>query len=173
MLIIILIQGCHYSESENNNLLSYEQFKKLFNELSEEFLPTNFVKVASTDNVELVAIDKESSFGKREILTLTGEQSNQETQERVVYGNEENKQIIYIDIIYLTKELDKDMVYWNSGALNEQLDNDIIKNFDENILSFYNILIKVTVFTEGIGKDSNTILRETTLELVNYLNKND
>lgn len=180
MVIGLLLQGCSSEKSNNSSvksnsnqsqtLISYDNYKKLFNDMSEKFLPAGFSKEAATDNVSIVAINKESSFGKRENLTVDGKQSDQETQKRIAYEDKEHKYILFIDIIYLNKELDKDLVYWNTNFLEKYKNNSLISKFDDNILSYHNLLIKMTMFSEGESSAiSSDVIRKSTLEMVKFL----
>lgn len=180
LVLCILIQGCSKNQTKQtnldneNNFISYEQYKELFSDLSESFLPNDCVKLTETENLYLIAIDKENSFGKRQFLTLDGEQSNTPTQQSLCYESTNKDFILYIDLIYLNKELDNDLIYWNSGFAGEFIDKDLADIYRENILSFHNILVKITLLRKN---DSNTstfdFFRLTTMEIVEYLNSYD
>ena len=155
IFVSAFLSGC----SKKTELISYDEYNKLFNDISKNFTPPNLTKTFSQDQLMLVAIDKENSFGKRQFLTLDGEQSHTPTQKKIIYESKELKCTILIDIIYLNKELDKDMVYWNSYPS---------QGYGDIVLSYRNLLINMTKFSEG--EESGDILRRTSLKMVEYLN---
>ncbi|MEF2966107.1 hypothetical protein V3851_09725 [Paenibacillus sp. M1] len=133
----------------DNKLFSYEQYRTLFNDMAAQLKLPSSKMIEKTDDTNLVAIDKEFSLGKRSILTLDGEQSNTETQERIYY-QDENQVITIIDLVYLNTSLGKDMIFWPTKSADTYNENNFLHNYDECMISYDNILVKVSrVSPEG------------------------
>jgi len=98
-------------ESEHESILTYQEYRKLFNDMGSQLVIPNAKLIEKTDDVNLVAIDKSFSFGTRSVLTLNGDQTNQETQERIVYKDKDSEIITLIDLIYLKSFLGNDMIF--------------------------------------------------------------
>ncbi|HHT88573.1 MAG TPA: hypothetical protein GX002_06155 [Clostridiales bacterium] len=176
LVLGILTQGCLKNQTKQTNLdndngiISYEQYRKLFSDLSENFLPKDCVKLTATENLHLVIVDKDNSFGKRGFLTLDGEQSDTSTQQSICYESINKEYILYIELIYLNKELDNDLVYWHSNFADGFIDESLAKMYDENILSFHNILVKMTLLRKSDSSTSTfEFFRLTTLDMVDFL----
>ncbi|CCQ97251.1 conserved hypothetical protein [[Clostridium] ultunense Esp] len=108
----------------------------------------NAEKVEKSDATNLVAIDRSFSFGTRSIITLTGDQTDQETQERIAYKDVDTGTIILIDLIYLKSYLGNDMVFWPTQALEIYEKEPVLKNYDEAMVSYHNVLVKVSLISK-------------------------
>ncbi|MFK4372644.1 MULTISPECIES: hypothetical protein [unclassified Paenibacillus] len=53
--------------------------------MSQELQPAPFNFLESTKGNNIVSFDKEWSFGTRSMLTLDGQSTDEETQERIIY----------------------------------------------------------------------------------------
>lgn len=133
----------------DHTMISYEQYRALFRNMAAQLELPSSKLIEKTDDINLVAIDKEFSLGKRSILTLDGEQSNTETQERIYY--QDKKQVItVIDLVYLNTSLGKDMIFWPTNSTDTYNEHDFLHNYDECMLSYDNILVKISrVSPEG------------------------
>ncbi|MBJ6363933.1 hypothetical protein ACFOQM_22150 [Paenibacillus sp. GCM10012307] len=174
MFLALGISGCqNFNNGPSDKLITYEEYSNLYRNFSTNFNPPDLTKVAIEDRIALVAIDKESSFGKRSYLTVSGQQDERVSQRRLAYENTSEKYIVFVDLIYLNKLLDNDLVYWNTNSINQYKDNALLKKFDDNILSYRNILIKITMFSEGEqNAASSDVIRKTTLSIVDFLESN-
>ena len=85
-------------------------------------------------------------FGKRECMSLTGGSTNQSTQSRIVYISTDGNYILYIDLIYLDKDIGNDMVYSDVPS-KTTLKNEIVQKFRQDILSYNNSLIRITMYS--------------------------
>ena len=170
IFITLLIQGC--SNSTNKNIdstnLTYMQYVGLINKIYSNFTLENFIRVDNElKKVDLIAIDKKASFNKRTYLTLDGQQTADSTQRTLTYKDNKNN-ILSISIIYLNSSVGNDLVYMNLPS--DLVNSDIIKHFDDSILSYKNILLKVTLFTNVNQKAVDTnIIKDCTLSLVDFL----
>lgn len=153
---LLMLVGCSkssppsYAMNEvDPTMISYEQYRALFRNMAAQLELPSSKLIEKTDDINLVAIDKEFSLGKRSILTLDGEQSNTETQERIYY-QDGNQVITVIDLIYLNASLGKDMIFWPTKQTNTYNEHDFLHNYDECMISYNNILVKISrVSPEG------------------------
>ncbi len=134
-------------ESEHESILTYQEYRKLFNDMGSQLVIPNAKLIEKTDDVNLVAIDKSFSFGTRSVLTLNGDLTNQETQERIVYKDKDSEIITLIDLIYLKSFLGNDMIFWPSHETETFKQEPMLKKYEECIVSYKNILIKVTLIS--------------------------
>lgn len=151
ILVALTVSSCDVKSHDevlknDESPISYNQYRSLFDNMIKELKIADSEKTEKTDNVNLVAIDKESSFGTRSVLTLTGEQTNQETQERIIYTNKKNENLALIDLIYLHSSVGKDMIFLPASTETSR-ENPFFQKFNECILSYNNILIKITIIS--------------------------
>lgn len=168
---LILIVGCSTkTEAPPDVTLSYKEYRETFNDMSANLKIADFEKVEVSDKVNLIAVEKDFSFGKRTFLTLTGEQTNEETQERIIFQNKKSKVIGIVNLIFLEKSVGNNLIYWNSNA-SDFFDKEKIKQpFDENIIAYKNMLIKITVFpTNKKESDNIDYLYNITKDVTHYL----
>ncbi|MBE0336183.1 hypothetical protein [Paenibacillus sp. 23TSA30-6] len=103
LLCILIVTGCNDSaqqdsskpnvpsptvqvdDTKKSSSLSYKQYRDLFSDMSQELQPAPFNFLENTKGNNIVAFDKEWSFGTRSMLTLDGQPTNEETQERIIY----------------------------------------------------------------------------------------
>ncbi len=169
-ITLLSMAGCKDGNNQEAESLTYDEYVTLYQEMSQEFLPPDLSKVPLKDKIAMIAVDKKASFGKRNFLTVSGEQSERVTQRRIAYENTNKKHIVFLDLIYLNKPLDNDLIYWNSHSIDKFRDNALLKKFNDNILSYHNILIKITMFSEGEQTAAASgVVRETTLAVVDFL----
>ncbi len=177
ILFIITLIGCNtqftndYSgkPANSNDMMSYSQYRDLFNRMSNYLEIRDYKKLEQSDGVNLIAIDKKFSFNNRSVLTLTGEQTNEETQERIIYTDNDHV-VLIIDLIYLDTSLGKDMIFWRSNSTDHLKDDPVIQNIDEAILSFYNILVKISIYSKDEKLNFQTSY-DVIDQIVTYLQK--
>ncbi|WP_406879729.1 hypothetical protein [Paenibacillus barengoltzii] len=171
LLTFLILFGCSKQPSHPNeidkSLISYEQYRSLFKNMAIELELPSSKMIEKTDDINLVAIDKEFSLGKRSVLTVDGEQSDTETQERIYY-QDENHIITIIDLIYLNASLGKDMIFWPTKQTDTYREQNFLHKYDECMISYNNIIVKVTqVSPEG---DLNfTNMQQTVQAVASYL----
>lgn len=154
------------------NYLSYEEFTDFFNHLDKSLYLEGYDNLDNNDLPQIVYIGEEASFGKRKYLTLDGEQSPLQTQKRIEYSKSDGSELVVIDVIYLDKPLYKDLLYWNDPLPNKNIKHmkDVVT---DNILSYKNTLIKLTVFSASAGNEEsiNNSLINITREVVDLISK--
>jgi hypothetical protein len=157
------------TKSDNVDFIDYEKFTTLFYKMNTEMKLTNYVNLGGNEGVELVYIDKRLSFDKRNYLTLDNEQSNLSTQQRIEYKDDDDKILLVIDLIYLDKPLNNDLIYW-SNPLSSNSENEFIREtFIENIVSYNNVLIKMSLFAIGSNKLNDSMLTGISVEVIDYI----
>lgn len=151
ILVVFVLPGCQNDSTsevnEQKQILTYEQFRKLFNDMATNISIPNSKQVEKTDGLNLVAIDKNFSFGKRLFLTLNGDQSDEETQERIIF-KDENGIITLIDLIYLKSFVGNDLILWPTHETKTFKSESIMKQFDEAIVSYNNVLVKISQISD-------------------------
>lgn len=167
-----ILQGFSHLPYFDTNFISYERFTDFFNYFNENLCLQGYHNLENNDMPQIVYIDEESSFGKRKYLTLDGMESALQTQKRIEYTKSDGSELVVIDLIYLDEPLYEDLLYWNDPLWNEE--NEFIKNiFTDNILSYKNMLIKLTVFSTSTGQEKsiNNSLSNITREVVDFISK--
>lgn len=170
---LLMLVGCSKSSPNtamnevDHTMISYEQYRALFRNMAAQLELPSSKLIEKTDDINLVAIDKEFSLGKRAILTLDGEESNTETQERIYY--QDKKQVItVIDLVYLNASLGKDMIFWPTNSTDTYNEHDFLHNYDECMISYNNILVKISRISPKGGLDFSE-MRQTVQAVASYL----
>jgi len=172
IISISLITSCNKVSSDNQQkntlIISYEDYSKLFDDFESNFKIESFDKVVSSkDTTAIIAVDKDFSFGKRGYLTYTKEQDNTSTQKRIEYLNKEKDQMLTIDVTYLSKPLENDMVF-SDNFFQANEGNFMRGKYTEDILSYKNILILSKVFSKNEDKDLVKKEMNITREIAKY-----
>lgn len=176
--IIFLANGCTKQEpkveEETKPFFSYMEFRNLFSDMIQELAIEQYEKVAQTTDDNLIAIDKESSFGQRKFLTVDGTQSYKETQERIAFFNKDTNCLVFVDLIYLKQNLSNDLLFVKPDFIDVN-DYGIYSYKSQNtILSFHNILIQITLVDNNEDKKAELIpVMKVTNEVVKYLENYD
>ncbi|MCA1296654.1 hypothetical protein LBW89_26950 [Paenibacillus sp. alder61] len=170
---LLMLVGCSKSSPNtvmnevDHTMISYEQYRALFRNMAAQLELPSSKLIEKTDDINLVAIDKEFSLGKKSILTLDGEQSNTETQERIYY-QDGNQVITVIDLIYLNASLGKDMIFWPTKQTNTYNEHDFLHNYDECMISYDNILVKISRVSPEGGLNFSE-MQQTVQAVASYL----
>ena len=157
---LVLFSGCTQSESPAQEKrpseqspssapspLNYDQYRQLYKDMAANLSLTGVQKVEDyTDRGYLVFVEPELTFGKRKVLTLTGEQTDQMTQSKIAYEGEDVA--VYVDLIYLEQSLSNDMVFIEGGTKHFK-DLKLEEKFQETILSYKNTLIRIGVYAKN------------------------
>lgn len=165
ILLLILMTACKSASSEEQKM-SHEQFENLFFELSDSINVENFEVKGKSDDTNLTVIDKELSFNKRKFLTIDGTKDSPETQERIIYENTSENIVAMIDLIFLENSLNKDLVYWHFNRPHELKNKKALDIFDTAIISYNNLLVKVTVIDEERDSNKVKIIRQFLNDIV-------
>lgn len=164
--IVLFFKYNQYSINDYNNLVS---------SLTNEFKLDGYkLENSSFGEERYVIIDKESSFGKRKFMTLSGENNtpSEITQHRNIYLADDEKTICVIDIIFSPKYIGNDMMLWSSNYSDKYKNHPIISMFKENIISYENYIIKTMIFPNDEVKSPDvSVLRDITNQIVIYLEK--
>ncbi|MGB8955203.1 MAG: hypothetical protein WCC10_07510 [Tumebacillaceae bacterium] len=137
-------------------LLSFQEYESLVKNFSSVYQYPNMIKVSDPlDSPLVVMVEKESTFGTRETLTLSGDMKDshpQPTQNRFVYQDSKNGYVLYLDLIYLKRYLGNDMVSSEISPHSQVTDKDKINKSSNSLLSYHNVLIELTLIsTNGTG----------------------
>lgn len=169
LLVVGIFTGCNTTVKENDaaKFLSYDQYKDFFKEVSLNLEIEGYEDKEYSNSTNLIFIDKHFSFGKREFLTLDGTQSNKETQEMIVFSNDEKNKFVILNLIYIDQELDKDLVYIKSRGVD--IPSTVYKKSSEYIFSYYNILVHLTIIndSEDISFEESYQITDSILEYLN------
>lgn len=167
----------HIYKDGNNNagltseILSYNDFQMLFEDMVNKFVIPNYSLINSTIGFDIIKIEKEISFGKREYLTISGSydslpQSTQNTQETLFYLNENKDKLLTITLAYTDKLIGNDIVFFNitSGF---GIDDKLTTKSNLVTISYKNLIISILQTSSKQTSIVDTI--EATKHLVEYL----
>lgn len=185
MIIIILmlsLTACSIASTDKNvnsentlesehKLISYDEFQEIFNTIGKKLNISGYSIKGSTIDSNIVIIDKENSFGKRNFLTINGNEDSQETQERIIFENKSKKCICLIDLIYLKSSIEKDLIFSHTFNPYDLENADLINKIDSLVLSYNNLLIKITIISDNKVDYNHT--NKFTHEIVNILSELD
>ncbi|ASR48756.1 hypothetical protein B4V02_19685 [Paenibacillus kribbensis] len=132
------------NDGKRDTSLSYTQYRDLFTAMSQELQLAPFNFPESTQETNIVAIEKDWSFGARSLLTREGKPTDEETQERIIY-KKKNGTLLLIDLIYLKDTLSNDLIFWPTQETEANKTEDVLKSFDEAMLSYKNVIVKITI----------------------------
>lgn len=172
LIMILMFSSCASKsnpEDKSADFMEYKDFTSFFNNMNQDLKLSNYENLGGNEGVELVYIDAQLSFGKRNYLTLDNKQSNLPTQQRIEYMANNGKSMAVIDLIYLETTLNNDLIF-RSNPLSDNGENEFIrKTFAENIISYKNILVKISLFATDSNESEPLMLREVSIEVVDYI----
>ncbi|KZZ84846.1 hypothetical protein [Bacillus sp. SJS] len=170
-------QGVHtttkvHAEKKKPELITYDRYQSLLNELGNSIKVEGFqFKGASTDT-QITIVGKKASFGKREFLTIGGKMDGKETNERVFFENNNTNVVTVLDLIYLEKPMDNDMLYWDQSVPYGLKNKEVLATYDESMLVYKNIIFKITVLNLNDKTKNEPIAVHFTDKLVDFINSN-
>lgn len=175
---VVLLAGCLNNGQTQEKIpsntvalskLTYDQYRKLYKDMSTELNLSGVHKVEDfTQLGYVVIVEPELTFGKRNVLTRTGEQTVETTQSKITYEGEDVA--VYIDLIYLEQSLSNDMVFIETDTEHfKELNFD--ERFQETILSYKNTLIRVGVYSTSEKPIPDGMLNDFGKSIVSYLKK--
>lgn len=134
--------------SKKDDSMSYTQYRDLFADMSQKLHLDSFNYIESTQGSNVVAIDKDWSFGARSMLTREGKPTDEETQERIIYKRKDDT-LLLIDLIYLKDAVGNDMVLWPTHETKAYQKEAVLQSLDEAMLTYKNVIVKITLITKG------------------------
>ncbi|KJD44866.1 hypothetical protein [Paenibacillus terrae] len=157
-------------DSKKDASLSYAQYRDLFMDMSEklQLAPFNFLE--STQGNNIVAIEKDWSFGARSMLTRDGKPTDEETQERIIYKKKDDT-LLLIDLIYLKDTLSNDLVFWPTHETEAYKKEAVLQSFDEAMLTYKNVIVKITLISKRQKADLHdmqSVLKSVTTFMKKY-----
>lgn len=176
LLVSVIGNIIQYYYAYNNrslmkkNYVSYEEFISFFEQMDYRLSLTGYENIGNNEMTQIIYIDSDASFGRRNYLTLDNQQSDLQTQKRIEFVSLTYDEFVAIDFIYLAAPLYKDLIYWNDPLKNDE--NQFIKDvYTDNILSFKNILIKISVASTSKGNEEsiNKSLTQITNQVVDCI----
>lgn len=169
LFTLVILSSCE----KKNNYLEYEDFTSLFIKMNNEVKLDDYYNLGGNEGLNIVAIDDRLSFGRRSWLTLDNKQSEFPTQLRIEYMANNNSSMFTVDLIYLDKSLNDDLIYWNYPLIDNNDKNEFINNtYTENIISYKNILVKLSLFVIDSNKITDSldnILKNNSLKVIEFI----
>lgn len=167
----VTVASAAYAE-EKVEILSYEEYSELFLSMTENLEIPGYTLLNTSTDTDIIMIDKEISFNKREYLTLDGTYDNksqvQTSQESLFFGSEDRKTALIITIAYTDAAIGEDIVsYVSSGGYG--LPEEVIQKSDLITLSYKNLIISVLQSAEKTVVEEDTTLAAE--QLVEFLGK--
>lgn len=157
---------------EKAEILSYEEYSELFLSMIENLEIPGYTLLNSSTDTDIIMIDKEISFNKREYLTLDGTYDNKSTvqtsQESLFFGSEDGKTALIITIAYTHAAIGEDIVSYVSSE-GYDLPEEVIQKSDLITLSYKNLIISVLQSAEEAVVEEDTTLAAE--KLVEFLQK--
>lgn len=169
LTFIVLFSTACNSKETNENKIEYEEFVSLFDKMNSEMKLTDYENLGGNEGIQLIYIDKKISFDKRNYLTIDNQQSNSPTQFRIEYIDSENKSLATIDLIYLENVLENNLIYWDNPIVNNTENEFLRKKYNENIISYKNILIKTCLFAIGANEVDDSTLTTISEDVVDFI----
>ncbi|MBQ6447031.1 hypothetical protein KGR20_15745 [Cytobacillus oceanisediminis] len=135
------------NETKNNDgvktdpIISYTEYQSLFEKLVSGLVISGYSLDKSTLGNDLIIVDSDLSFGKREFLTADGSNSWESTQETMYFLNKNKDRLLTITISYTDAFIGNDLVFYNSYE-GYDLDESLINN-DILTISYKNLLFTI------------------------------
>ncbi|WP_149096324.1 hypothetical protein [Paenibacillus terrae] len=189
LLCILIITGCNAATQEPDSgkphvptpsvqvvnskkdaSLSYAQYRDLFTDMSQKLQLTPFNFLESTQGNNIVAIEKDWSFGTRSMLTRDGKPTDEETQERII-NKKQDDTLLLIDLIYLKDTLSNDLVFWPTHETEAYKKEAVLQSFDEAMLTYKNVIVKITLISKKQKADladMQSVLKSVTTFMKKY-----
>lgn len=132
------------SSQGSSDTISYDKYYSLFVDMAKTLKIPGTTEVDQTDNTHIVGVGPDYSFGSRTFLTTDGTQSGKVTQQRIVFKDNDQDVYTFVDLVYTKESMGKDMVFWPTKSIDTYEKEDFLKKYDECMLSYNNVLIKIT-----------------------------
>lgn len=174
LLMVSFMVGCGIKDNQKNGNKSteemYEQYKVITSSVEKNFKFSNYEMKETTTKIDNIRIiERDVSFDKKELLTVTGTMDSGETQDKLVYVSD--RKYIEVDVIFSEINIGNQILYYDSVS-EILIDNKMIKNYRELMFSYKNVIFKVRFISNDL-EDSDIIeLNTFTAELEKYLVEN-
>lgn len=132
------------SSTTEPSAISYDKYYNLFVDMAKTLKIKGAKEVDLTNSTHLVAVGSAYSFDTRTFLTTDGTQSGKVTQQRIVFKDNDQDAYTFIDLVYVKESLGKDMIFWPTKSMDTYEKEPFLKKYDECMLSYNNVLIKIT-----------------------------
>lgn len=159
------------SEIKKNNIINYDNFTNIFNDLNKNLDVDGFKLKDSTIGIDITTIEKDLTFNSREWLTIDGVMSDspKSTQETLFLENEDSSILLTLILSYTDSYIGEDMLYYKIDS-DYKINVELADSTDLVTVSYKNLVITVLQTAEG-KKDfevTKSVLRETIKYLKNY-----
>lgn len=151
--------------------LSYDQYWSLYTQMANDLKLPGYTKIGDeVSKPRIIIVDKSVTFGKRIALTESGDnQAKNPTQNRITYKGKDG--VLYLELIYLKQNLGNDMLNFDGAPPEQVKDNPNANRMKEDILSYKNTLVKLTIISNDDTAVEPLKLIDATKEIVQYLSK--
>lgn len=128
----------------DNNKISFEDFRSLFNHMNKNLFVDGFKLKDSTVVPDLVVVDKDLTFNSREWLTLDGKlsENSKSTQETLFLENEDSSVLLTIILSYTGSYIGEDMIYYKIDS-DYEINTQLANATDLVTISYKNLVISV------------------------------
>lgn len=165
---MLSISGCKSKTHNNINLpinndkeadkkiFSYEKFIKIIKDIEDNYNMDSFEIIESSSNIQnMIVVEKDITYNKKQFLTNSGnDDGTGETQERIIYKNKSDFYVIF-DIIFTDYYIGNNLIYYKNCS-DTLKNNEIFNSFSDALISYNNIIIKVTLISNK-NNDNNSI----------------
>jgi hypothetical protein len=155
-----------------NDMLSYEEYEKLFEYIVKSFKVDGLVIKASTLGENLTILDKDLSFNKRTHLTLDGSFSQviaKPTDEYIILENKDQSKQVTIGMFFTNSYLGNDLIGWPTNAGFGNLNEHLANGTNYAVLSYKNLII--TVHQSSTDKIYIELTKTSIRSIINELNE--
>ncbi|MEK5036926.1 hypothetical protein [Sporosarcina sp. FSL K6-3457] len=154
----------------DNNKISFEDFRSLFNHMNKNLFVDGFKLKDSTVVPDLVVVDKDLTFNSREWLTLDGKlsENSKSTQETLFLENEDSSVLLTIILSYTGSYIGEDMIYYKIDS-DYEINTQLANATDLVTISYKNLVISVLQTTND--KKDFDITQNTLKKIINILEK--
>lgn len=159
--------------SNDSQLITYSEYQQIFETLTKELSISGYSYKSGSVGPNIVIMDKDLSFNKREYLTLDGKfdmNNTQPTSELLLFENEDSSKQLAIRISYTTSYIGNDLVDWSSSRGYSGINESLAKKTDLATLSYKNLILTIlqTSEVEAAMEDSKTAVRSIISIISNY-----
>ncbi|CAH1204327.1 hypothetical protein PAECIP111893_02224 [Paenibacillus plantiphilus] len=137
--------------SNHSQLIHYSEYQQIFETFTKELSISGYSYKSGSVGPNIVIMDKDLSFNKREYLTLDGKfdmNNTQPTSELLLFENEDSSKQLAIRISYTTSYIGNDLVDWSSSRGYSGTNEALAKKTDLVTLSYKNLILTILQTSE-------------------------